>query len=637
MRLIKLQELSTRPVTSMELVTKYMFGDKFPEKFTPSKYYYAGDYVYHVDNHNNASIYYCTTAGTYNTIDSSHWVPGKLPDVIKYQVEKYIAEHGGIGGSTEPAEITESKDVRRAVEYVKGLDQFSFKTYTEDDLTHINNTITLPFIYNEYMYQVDVYVNRLKLSELDGDYTINWKTITLSQPLTDSDEFFINVLEKKNDGSRLIYRMEKHPSHMRMRDTSVVAWVPLDPMYIEKSLVFDVYVNGKYISETNYTFQYDIVSEGYNIIFTAPSQDMLSLDTSMVNIEFTMSSSKEVLVIKNDIYKSADNTMESFNIDLTYTDFKHIDSIYTCYDNGMAIPNGSTVLYNNHVHISNPEYYMSTPHFVISYKNLVFSSIYESDYDGSSEFYDTVKLPEQFINNRRVPVPFIEYNKDNGDLLLFRDEGYYVSSPRYYIDNSNILTFYLEDESLVEGTKLSFRVLDNDYSIHAYTHQIMMSIDFYNDGFKLPMLNFNQKHFSLFIFTREGMYISSDKYEIDENNWLKFKSNSNITPGMKIDLIMLEYCTARTNTITKRFVVKPGESFTFQLPWSYDLNDDNVVILTSTGRYIDPSKYIISNTGVVTIKSGTTIGQNEVLDIYLFRRLSDSVLISTVDHILSNI
>lgn len=72
MRLVKLQDVSSKQVTAVDLLLNSIFGDKVPTKFVPNNYYRAGDHVYDVDPATGMTIIYkCIRNGTYPSTNSN--------------------------------------------------------------------------------------------------------------------------------------------------------------------------------------------------------------------------------------------------------------------------------------------------------------------------------------------------------------------------------------------------------------------------------------------------------------------------------------------------------------------------------------------------------------------------------------
>ena len=623
MKLVKLQDLSNRPITSTELMTRYIFGDRFPNKFELHKFYQAGDYVYTGDKTGQITVHYCIKSGTYSTITAEGWITASIPTLIREQVEQFIVDN----------DIHLSINNKYSTSCVSSIDDYEYLTYTNDDLIIDGNYLNLPFKYNKHRHDVEVYMNGVRLFEIDDGFSIVGRRINIHNvTVTDSDKFIVNVLHKNTAGSRLIYKAQRHPVSV-IHTTKHTVKVHLDKKYLDKSLVFNMYYNGKYISEEDYTFHYDYNNNNYVIESTLDSGRHWTNNNLVFDFMFSLS--KEVSLIKHDIRRTVRNDMDGLKLDMKYTDFNDVSKIYTCYDGMDIIPNTATTLYNDYVHVTDPDYRVKNSDFTLSYILLVFTSIYDTDIDGSNDYYDYIHLPDECFQDRKLPVPFTEFNRTNSDMIVFKNAGTFISPLRYYVDKDNVLTFLETDTSLHKDDIIRFHLFDNDYSIHTYAKHVRVDRDIIEYGYRVPMLDFSTDYFDLMIFYENGAYISSNKYTVIDNI-IRFNKDSGIIASDDICILMLEYCLDRTTTVMKKFSMIPTSPTTIHLPYIYDAARDNVLILTEDGAYLDESRYSLSAYGRVDIKSGTEFNMSKTLDIIVFRHIDEDELISQVPVIRKN-
>lgn len=653
MKLVKLQSLSNRPVTNVELLTKYVFGDNFPTKFVNNKYYNAGDYVYNISKTGDLQLYYCTISGTYDIITDEGWIVSSVPSVIQDVVNNYITENNnfytinGNNSSNSSANGYNGSDLNINSKYfdvntyIGNPDSYQYVTYENEDVNIDvdQGTAQLPFKYDPNLHRIEVYVDGYRLFESNNEFSIDGKTITInSDKLTADSKVNINVFNKFDNGAKLIYHEEIRPSDVAIADNQCTLTIPLSSKYIEKSLIFSIYYKNRYVTEEYYTYSYDYNIQAYKVVINMQKCNFIETSATTTDFmsDFMISTSKEVCVVKHDILEPITTETEKFNIDLKYTDFNKIQNIHNCYDNGLLIPNTATTLYNEFVHITDSDYAIKSNVFVISYVLILFTSIYESDFDGTNDFVDELTIPQAFIENRKVPVPFIGYNRDNGDMLLFNNSGKYISSTNYYVDANNMVNFY-PSMALTEGTKILFALMDNDYSIHNYSRQLQLSEYDIDHGIKLPCLDFDQDAFDVMIFKSTGEYIPSIKYTLSDTNWLTFHADAGVSASDKIDIVMMEYCASRTKSLMRRFSIVPDIETSMQLPFTFYQNDDNVLVFSHDGILINPENYTITKTGVLTFKNGITVTAKEPVDVFLFRRHSGYKLVPDMKLVRKNI
>lgn len=613
MRLNKIQDLSKRPITNIELVSRYLFGDSFPAEFKAGDYK-AGDYAYQIKPNGLPSVYYCTETGHYELIDSK-WVAATIPAMITKLIEDNIKN----GISVDIDDVSELKQ--------SGL--YKFDTYTTKDLLSKSGTtkLTLPIEYDKNLYEVELYINGLRKSLLDNQYTISGNTITTPYTLFDTDDIVVTILRKCDPAARLIYTMELHPDVVAIDTAGTVLTIPVPYHTVDKSLVFDLYLNGKYISQNDYSFSFDTVNYSYVVMLS--NEITPDSNPDHYNFVFTCSMSKEITIVKNDIQKTCKDDPNRFQMDMKYTDFNDISIIYNSFNDGKLIPNTATVLYNSTVHITDEKYYMNkASEYTITYKNIIINSIFGEDDELTNDFQEVIYVTDYQANARKVPIPFIEYDKDINTLLVFKGDGYLVSSTRYYVKD-NILTFYPHDNSLNTGDRLVFQILNNDYSIASYMKTLTINQYDIDHGIKLPLIDHDEDSFDVLLFDVTGMYISSDKYEVNKNV-VTFNDNMNISPGDNIEFIMFDYITPRTNTTMKLYRTNVSSETKVALPFGYDGSTDNIILFQSNGMYIDRSRYEISQDGIITLISGQHFNVPDFVDIFLFRKYRDSIEVITV-------
>lgn len=613
MRLTKIQDLSKRPITNVELVSRYLFGDNFPTEFKAGDYK-AGDYAYQIKSNGIPSVYYCTESGHYELIDSK-WVIATVPAIIM----KFIEDAVKNGITVNIDDISELKQ--------SGL--YKFNTYVGTDLLleKSSKILLLPIEYDKNLYEIELYVNGLRKSVINGDYTISGTTINTKDVLSKTDDIVLTILTKCDPAARLIYNMEVNADNVTIDASGTIVTVPVPYHTIDKSLVFDLYMNGEYISQNDYTFTFDAVNYSYVIMLS--NEITPDSNPTHYNFVFTCSMSKEITIVKNDIDKICEDDPNRFQLDMKYTDFNDISIIYNSFNNGKIIPNTATIFYNSTAHIVNDKYYLTkTSKYTVSYKNIIINSIFDDDNEITNNLQEVVYVADYQAKAKQVPIPFVEYDKDVNTLLVFKGDGYLVSSTRYYVKD-NILTFFPHDNSLVAGDRLVFQILNNDYSISSYMKTVTIKSDDITNGIKLPLLDHDDKLFDILLFDTSGMYISSDKYLLN-NKIVNFKDTSTIKPGDNMEFVMFDYITPRTNTTMRLYHTNVSSDTQVMMPFAYSGDTDNILLFQSNGMYIDRSRYTITEDGIITLISGTHFNVPDVVDIFLFRKYYDSMEVSTV-------
>lgn len=86
MKLRVVSNLSQRPINNLEILFKFVFGDKFPSIFEPYKVYKKGDVVFIIDENGNPKVLQCLVPGSYDSkedvLNSENWGEITVSDVV---------------------------------------------------------------------------------------------------------------------------------------------------------------------------------------------------------------------------------------------------------------------------------------------------------------------------------------------------------------------------------------------------------------------------------------------------------------------------------------------------------------------------------------------------------------------------
>ena len=602
MKLIKIQDLSSRPVSNVELMTGYLFGNKFPTQFIPGNQYNAGDYVYEIKSNGSVSVYYCNISGNHQIISQPNFTHATIPAMIQKELDAF-------------KESLENNDTSSDVVVNDSIDVDNVPEITVDDSGKINIDSESD-VSDE---TVEVFLDGKKLV-INIDYEIVNGEIVLKAPYTEESKVSVNALSTKSV-SRLIYMISAEPVTVDTTSGDMIVTVLLDSKLLEKSLVFDIFNNGRYISQNDYQYTYNPNVGGY--VITIPKDIVATYkitdDPSHFEVQFTCSYSKEITITKNDISKECVNQFSRFSLDMRYTDFANISKIRNCYADGYLIPAESVVLYNNTAQITNEDHYLQIGQtFTISYKNFVINSIFSGDNEITNNLRESIYVRASHADTKRMPIPFIDYDSDLDSMLVFKGSGYLINSTRYYVDNDTF-TMFPHETSLYQDDEIIFHVINTDRSLGTYMKKFNIDADGLNDGVKI-VFNGYKPDMSLLVFTHSGMYISKDKYEINDGI-LTFNGTAPVQVGDWLEIIFFEYTKALTNTQLELFKAKPSSDKVLWLPFAYNGETDNLLIFNQAGMYIDRDRYELSVDGTITLKDTTPFNPDQWVDVFVIRSI----------------
>ena len=669
MRLVKLQDLTNRQVSSYELLSKYIFDGKFPEKFVSGKMYKAGDFAYMLNSSGDIDIYICIRDGIYSAITKDGWEIANLDQSVKVSVSNYILENK----DEIQKEIIDNIDTSNIVypdlteileKMTKVVEEDSFKFYGKPDVKVIDkNTLELPVSVDDSMDEVTVYIDRVCFNA-GHEFKLDGNKITSNEfNLTNDSDVLVSVFKKNENDSKLIYTTVQDVE-LSSRTTEIV----VDPMQlpvatniivikfdvpagindpynskgIYKSMVFDLYSKGKYIPEKSYTYGYS--EDGSSCTIEIYEDEAKKYDMSLdfvsdeVSVIITASLNKMVKISKVDVPVTANLTVEKGLIDLKYRDYDRITNWCVCYDDSKVIPNYATEIYNGKVHITKPEYRLTSQNFVLSYKTIDIDISYENDTNRSEEYQENVVVNTGTVKDGKVVIPFPIYDRDINNILVFKHNGdkhEYISESKYYIYEQGYIQFY--DDAVVDGDVIVFQMLSDDKSITSYIKNYTFLQEEIDNGIKIPCLDYDKEMFDLLVFTVDGKYIPSENYIINDNNWFTFNGKAPIGIGDTLEFVFLQYITLRTDTVIKRYRHKVKEAKSLVLPFVYNGDTDSFFIMTKDGCCVDACKYSVSTDGNVRSHGEELFPVNENVDIFLCRALDSNPLITRIPEIRKNL
>jgi hypothetical protein len=227
-------------------------------------------------------------------------------------------------------------------------------------------------------------------------------------------------------------------------------------------------------------------------------------------------------------------------------------------------------------------------------------------------------------NSRMIPIPYIDYNMENDDFLLFRTGGVYVSSSKWFIDHEYV-HIYEHEESLMEGDYVDFKLVDRDPTVRVSN----LYLTFTEDNQKSINVGFNLNRFAFYmLFTMSGEYVSPSKYKASGST-ITFIDNDQpleITKGDRLELVVGMYLKPYSKTvITQSRVVAVTDNqteFTIDLLEDFNPKKDTLFLFQKNGLYIGERFYSVDTSNKkIIIDRGSSLPLGDHIDVFFIRTL----------------
>jgi hypothetical protein len=236
-------------------------------------------------------------------------------------------------------------------------------------------------------------------------------------------------------------------------------------------------------------------------------------------------------------------------------------------------------------------------------------------------------------DTRDFMVPFVNYDPEYDDFLIFKSGGVLVSSSKWYL-NKKYVNLYVHENPLVKGDYVDFKLLDRDNTVRV--DNIFLNVDVENRKVDTG-IQLEQTAFYL-LFTINGEYISNSKYTITDGSIITFKTTEDgcdqpyvPTEGARLELVTgvykKEYSTTLYKMIQIETTVDDQREFLLDENLEYNPSSDNLLIFRKDGLYIGERFYhtdVTSNKIVIDKGSGVPLGS--YIDILLIRNMSVRVI-----------
>jgi hypothetical protein len=337
--------------------------------------------------------------------------------------------------------------------------------------------------------------------------------------------------------------------------------------------------------------------------------------------------SQDAAIIKSSDTKLVETDKDAFRIALT-TQFINKFQWLKMREDSKLIPPEYTVGSKGTANIISEDHYLSIGHKL---KADVFSLVFKDNIirraDSATDTCNSESYPIM-EDTRDLTVPFMDYDPEYDDFLIFKSGGVLVSSSKWFLNNKYV-NLYIHENPLLRGDYVDFRLLDRDDTVRVDSFFLDVNVD---EKSVDTGIDLDKSAFYL-LFTVSGEYISNSKYTVDGST-IKFKAESDgcdqpYTPthGGRLELVVgvykKEYSTTLYKMIQIETTVDDQREFSFEDNIEYNPSSDNLLIFRKDGMYIGERFYHTDETcGKIIIDKGSGVPLGSYIDVLLIRNMS---------------
>lgn len=231
-----------------------------------------------------------------------------------------------------------------------------------------------------------------------------------------------------------------------------------------------------------------------------------------------------------------------------------------------------------------------------------------------------------------LTVPFVDYDAEYDDFLIFKSGGVLFSTSKWYLDDKTV-KMYTHENPLHFGDYVDFRLLDRDETVRVDSKFLTLMPDTFSvdTGFDLKSAAF------FLLFTVNGEYISGSKYTID-GSAITFKDHTencdqpfDVSPDTRLEIVVGVYKKNYSRTLYKMIQVETTDDgqreFYIGDQIEYNPTSDNLMIFRKDGMYVGERFYHTdADAGKIIIDAGSDVPLGSYIDILIIRNMNVNVI-----------
>lgn len=387
---------------------------------------------------------------------------------------------------------------------------------------------------------------------------------------------------------------------------------PINPEYT--AMQFDLYINGDFVPLDEITLGTDI--DG-NICVTDWPKTADVIDYTFM-FEFVYSISNEVLLLKQDYTVTVSDTQQCYLLDLNPVDFINSFQEIKIFRNGNVVDPGRYVPGKGRINIIHPNYYFNIGDEISC---SVWTYVLPS-YVGGTVRHNSQSVPIVIEDTLTVTIPYLDWDVQRDDLLVFNDAGILLSNTKWYLDGYD-MKYFKHDIGVTTGDILDFRMIDQEDSVAMQNIYIRVT----SDNQKVFETQYDLSIFAfVMLFTSDGEYVTDSKYSIDKKRLIVSGGVLTLSTGDMLEIVGFKFVGSNTSTTFNRKIIN-GSNNTDQVytnPYTdYNASTDSLLIFNNAGQYIGERFYSINGNKITLLGTGIDLG--EYLEVILIRNLDITI------------
>lgn len=582
MKLIQVRDLAQRPASNLSVLVQYLFGNKMPGEFIPGYPYQKGDTVYTISPDGlSIKLWVCNIAGKYPNVKEPYWTEFSITSFLEERLEKIVRllydPHPQMYSLSQTCG---SRSISKMGKSIAELEN------------------TLPYM--------DVFYDG-KLIAPDECEVIDGELHSLIMPK--NENIMVDFYTPSHNLARLIRRI----TYIGTINDGGIVYLPLHFTEQYASYGYEVYVEGMVVPTTECRI---VVPENKDMAayveLSESYVNTLTGDSGLVNkkcvINFMVSVSDNVKIIHNTHEITIERDMDSYDIDITNAGYINVFQTMTIFVNNLRVDSSMFHFSKGFLNVKNKDDYLKKgSKLLISVTTFIPDEYKYQDINHEDRRYITESIYTVENNTRLIPIPFMNFNEDLDDFIVFNENGALISSAKYYIDNDYI-RYYSHDQGVYIGDTLNFKMIDRNQN--TVMRAFILTAETENQSrFVLPK-DF-QKHDYMFtmVFYSAGAYLSPKEYSISKGDdttlpELILTHDMALYPEDRLEVITFEYPSGSGSTTMEchRVLVMEDRVNVFKLDFQFDPAITSFLIFENTGLYIGEKFYEITDDNILIIK-----------------------------------
>ena len=322
---------------------------------------------------------------------------------------------------------------------------------------------------------------------------------------------------------------------------------------------------------------------------------------------------------------------DAFRIFLT-TEFINKFQWLKLRENYKLIPPEVTVGSKTSANISDPNHYLSIGETLrADVFSLIVKNVEENRRDGSMTDSCNSESYPILLDTRNLTVPFVDYDAEKDDFLIFKSGGVLLSSAKWYL-NGNSVNMYIHETPLHNGDYVDFRLLDRDENVRIYNKFLTGT----SDKQKVMDIETDLSKVAFFLlFTVSGQFISPSKYTM-EGSTIVFNENCNqpftVDNGTRLEAVYgvfkNNYCKTIYTTAQIKATEDNQKEFSIDENLDFNKGSDNILIFREDGMYIGERFYHMSeDDDKIIIDNGSGVPKGSHIDVVVIRNLNNEITV----------